>query len=96
LHGVFHVPPGSGEAIAAHYAGPKARRGPQRMLEHLAVDAFAVAAPDQTHTPPPISARQPGKDGWVEKPLALTPYHGLHMLEAARPRLGLKLLPCIS
>ncbi len=54
------------------------------MLKDPEVDALYIATPDHWHALATIMACQAGKDVYVEKPLCVTPWEGVKMVEAAR------------
>ncbi len=54
------------------------------ILKDPEVDAMYIATPDHWHALATIMACQAGKDVYVEKPLCVTPWEGMKMVEAAR------------
>jgi predicted dehydrogenase len=54
------------------------------ILKDPEVDAMYIATPDHWHALATIMACQAGKDVYVEKPLCVTPWEGVKMVEAAR------------
>lgn len=56
----------------------------REVLKDPDVDAMYIATPDHWHALATIMACQAGKDVYVEKPLCVTPWEGMKMVEAAR------------
>jgi len=72
--------------IVAEYQDnqPKLTQDFRDMLNDPDVDAIVNATPVHWHALGTIMACQAGKDVYVEKPLSVTPWEGLKMVEAAR------------
>jgi predicted dehydrogenase len=75
-----------GREIVAEYQDkqPKLTQDFRDMLNDPDVDAIVNATPVHWHALGTIMACQAGKDVYVEKPLSVTPWEGLKMVEAAR------------
>lgn len=72
--------------IVAEYQDrqPKLTQDFREMLNDPEVDVIVNATPAHWHALGTIMACQAGKDVYVEKPLAVTPWEGVKMVEAAR------------
>jgi predicted dehydrogenase len=75
-----------GREIVAEYQDkqPKLTQDFRDMLNDPEVDAIINATPVHWHALGTIMACQAGKDVYVEKPLSVTPWEGVKMVEAAR------------
>lgn len=75
-----------GREIVADYQDrqPKLTQDFREMLNDPEVDVIVNATPLHWHALGTIMACQAGKDVYVEKPLAVTPWEGIKMVEAAR------------
>ncbi len=73
------------EAVSEYQdKSPKLTQDFRDMLNDPDVDAIYIATPDHWHALATIMACQAGKDVYVEKPLCVTPWEGVKMVEAAK------------
>jgi predicted dehydrogenase len=73
------------EAVSEYQdKSPKLTQDFREILDDPDVDAIYIATPDHWHALATIMACQAGKDVYVEKPLCVTPWEGIKMVEAAK------------
>lgn len=74
------------EGIAAQYPGVRTYARYEDALEDNECNAVALATPAEQHYPMALRALEAGRDVFVEKPLALDPDDGMHMISKAAAR----------
>ncbi|MEI6950059.1 Gfo/Idh/MocA family oxidoreductase [Paraflavisolibacter sp. H34] len=84
--------PELGRAVASSLSIPKAYDSYEELLLDDDIDAVYIPLPNHMHIPWTIKALEAGKHVLCEKPIALSPEDGEHLLKVARQKPHLKVM----